>query len=94
MSLTTSSKLLKVKKKPKKVIYQESRLPQARNRIYQKKITFGCPYCALTQCGRRKHFKTLYLLWCHLFWHHPNEKTNRELVTNLAKYIISGVLLE
>lgn len=92
MSLTTSK--LRIKKKPKKVIYQESRLPQARNRIYQKRITFGCPYCALTQCGRRKHFQTLYLLWCHFFTHHKNEPRYRDLTINLADYIMKGVLLE
>ena len=94
MSLTTS-KFKKLDKKPKKIIYQESKLPFARNRIYQRRITFGCPYCTLTQCGRKRHFKTLYLLWCHLFTHHPLERTNnKDLVTKLAKYIISGVLLE
>ena len=93
MSITTS-KLLKLDKKPKKIIYQDTRLPQARNRIYQKRITFGCSFCTLTQRGRKKHFKTLYLLWCHLFTHHPNEKSNKDLIMSLADLILSGVLLE
>ena len=92
MSLTTS-KLLKLDKKPKKIIYQECRLPQARNRIYQKSMNFGCPYCTLTQCGRKKHFKTLYLLYCHFHTHHGNEPRYKELTMSLADYILNGTLL-
>jgi len=91
--LLVSSKLLKLDKKPKKVIYQESRLPQTRNRIYQRKITFGCKYCNLTQCGRKKHFKSLHLLYCHFHTHHGNEPRYKKLTMSLADLILDGTLL-
>jgi len=88
----TTSKLLKLDKKPKKVIYQESRLPQARNPTYQKPVNVGCPYCT-DKCGRKKNFRNLYCLYRHFTHHHPAEPRYKDLTMTLASMIIDGTLL-
>lgn len=87
-----SLKLLKVEKKSKIIIYQESRLPQARNPIYQRSVNVGCPYCT-DKSGRKKNFRNLYCLYRHFTHHHPNEPRYKELIMSLADLILKGVLL-
>ena len=91
MSLT-SPKLLKLDKKSKKVVYQDSILPQARNRIYQKSVNVGCPYCT-DKSGRKKNFKNLHRLYYHFRYQHSDETRHKELIMNLADLILKGVLL-
>ena len=87
---STDFKLLTVEKKSK--IYQESRLPQARNKIYQKRISFGCCYCT-DKCGRKRHFKNLYHLYRHFTYHHGDQPRYKEITMGLADLILNGTLL-
>jgi len=91
MSLT-SPKLLKVEKKSKAVIYQDSRLPQARNPIYQRPVNVGCPYCT-DKSGRKKNYGNLYCLYRHFTHHHPNEPNYKKLTMSLADFLLDGTLL-
>ncbi len=72
--------------------YRPSRLPQARNPIYQKAVNVGCKFC-VDKTGRKKNFKTLYVLYRHFTYHHPNEPTYKELTMNLADLVIEGSIL-
>lgn len=72
--------------------YRPSRLPQARNPIYQKAVNVGCKFC-VDKTGRKKNFKTLYVLYRHFTYHHTNEPTYKELTMNLADLVIEGSIL-
>lgn len=69
----------------------KKREPQARNEIYQKQLNVGCPYCK--NSGRKKNFKTLWVLYMHFREHHKYEERHSELIRNLADLVIEGVLL-
>ena len=84
--------LIKPEKKSIVNRYQKSRLPQARNPIYQKNINVGCPYCT-DKSGRKKNFKTLFCLYMHFRIHHIRQPNFKELTMSIADLIIKGVLL-
>ena len=78
--------------KVEKSYYRPSRLPQARNPTYQWIGRYGCRYCG-DKTGRKKVFKTLWLLYRHFTQHHSNEPTYKELTMNLADLVIEGSIL-
>jgi len=87
-----STKSLNKKCGVKEKYFREAREPQSQNKIYKIEINcFGCIYCHPKK-GRKKKFKTLWLLHCHNLREHPNEN-HRELIMNLANLIIKKALI-
>lgn len=68
--------------------YKPSRLPQARNPIYQKSVNVTCELCTHVK-SRKKNYGTLYKLYRHFTYHHPYEPRYKEITMNLADQIIN-----
>ena len=72
--------------------YQDAKEPQANNPIYQRPIQVGCPFCKTEKLtGRKRKFKTLWLLYMHFREHHQQETSFKDLTMTIADLIISGV---
>lgn len=61
--------------------------PYSTNPVFQFPIDEKCKFCIYR--GRKKHFKTLWRLYEHFSYHHPNEAWQK-IIQDLVEKIIQG----